>query len=159
MEKLIIIADRGRVRPVKVKPAGDDPQQKPHLIEESGSTVEMRPQSVHQAVTDHAGRFSQGGAVDQRTGMSYGEEHHLEEELETQALKRVAGKIGEIVASAGYPPWRLVVPQEILAALIDVLPPAAHRVLTDPVAGDWTKLPLAELEQRLFFPSKGGWKH
>jgi hypothetical protein len=129
------------------------------LIEESGSTVEMRPQSVHQAVTDHAGRFSQGGAVDQRTGMSYGEEHHLEEELETQALKRIAGKIGEIVASAGYPPWRLVVPQEILAALIDALPPAVHRVLTDPVAGDWTKLPLAELEQRFFFPSKGGWKH
>ena len=159
MEKLIIIADRGRVRPVKVKPAGDDPRQKPHLIEESGSTVEMRPQSVHQAVTDHAGRFSQGGAVDQRTGMSYGEEHHLEEELETQALKRIAGKIGEIVASAGYPPWRLVVPQEILAALIDALPPAVHRVLTAPVAGDWTKLPLAELEQRFFFPSKGGWKH
>ena len=159
MEKLIIIADRGRVRPVKVRPAGVDPQQQLHLEEDSGSTVELRPLSVHQAVTDRAGRFPQGGAVDRLAGMSYGEEHHLEEELEVQALKRVAGKIGEIVASAGYPAWRLVVPQEILAALIEALPPAAHRVLTGPVAGDWTKLPLIELEQRLLHQPKGGWKH
>ena len=48
-------------------------------------------------------------------------------ELETQALERVAAKIGEIVASAGYPVWRLVVPQEIMPALLKALPAAAPR--------------------------------
>lgn len=148
METLIVIANLGRVRSVKFKPAGDDPQDRAHLLEERGSIVEMRPLSIHQAVTDSAGRFPQGGAVDRLAGMSYGEEHHLEAELETQALERVARKIGEIVASAGYPTWRLVIPQEIMAAMLKVLPPGAHQTLGGVVAGDLTKIPLVELEKR-----------
>ena len=60
----------------------------------------MRPASVHQSVSDHAGRFRQGGASASGAGMSYGEEHELEEKLELEALKRVAAKIDEIVAVA-----------------------------------------------------------
>jgi hypothetical protein len=153
MEKLIIIANLGRVRPVKFKPAGDDPLDEAHLLEEPGSTVEMRPQSIHQAVTDSAGRFPQGGPADRLTGMSYGEEHHLEDELEKQALERVAGKIGEIVACAGYPVWRLVIPQEIMPSLLKALPPAAHKTLGGVMAGDLTKLPLPELEKRFLSES------
>jgi hypothetical protein len=152
MQKLIIIANLGRVRPVKFKPAGDDPLQQAHLHEEPGSTVEIRPKSIHEVVTDHAGRFTQSGALDRLGGMSYGEEHHLKAELETQALERVAAKIGEIVASAGYPEWRLVIPQEILPSLLKALPAAAHRALADVVAGDLTKLPLVELEKRFLSP-------
>lgn len=153
MEKLIVIANLGRVRPVKFKPAGDDPLEEAHLLEEPGSTVEMRPQSIHQAVTDSAGRFPQGGPVDRLAGMSYGEEHHLEAELETQALERVAAKIGEIVACAGYPVWRLVIPQEIMPALLRALPPAAYKALGGVVAGDLTKIPLVDLEKRFLHES------
>ncbi len=148
MEKLIIIANLGRVRPVKFKPAGDDPLDEAHLQEDPGSTVEMRPQSIRQAVTDSSGRFPQGAPADRLAGMSYGEEHHLEDELANQALERVAGKIGEIVACAGYPVWRLVIPQEIMPSLLKALPPAAHKTLGGVVAGDLTKIPLRELEKR-----------
>jgi hypothetical protein len=153
MENLIVIANLGRVRPVKFKPAGDDPLEEAHLLEEPGSTVEMRPHSIHQAVTDSAGRFPQGGPADRLTGMSYGEEHHLEAELKTQALERVAAKIGEIVACAGYPKWRLVIPQEIMPALLKALSPAAHKTLGGVVAGDLTKIPLADLEKRFLHES------
>ena len=113
----------------------------------------MRPQSIHQAVTDSAGRFPQGGPADRLAGMSYGEEHHLEAELETQALERVAAKIGEIVACAGYPTWRLVIPQEIMPALLKALPPAAHKTLGGVVAGDLTKIPLVDLEKHFLHES------
>lgn len=148
MEKLIVIANLGRVRPLKFREAGDDPRQKGHLVEEPGSTVEMRPEAIHEVVTDQAGRFSQGGPPGRKAGMSFGEELNLEAELEKQALQRIAGKIGEIVAAEGYPAWRLVIPQTILASLLEALPEAARKALSDTVAGDLTKLPLAELEKR-----------
>jgi hypothetical protein len=148
MQKLIVIANLGRVRPVKYKPAGEDPQDKAHLHEEPGSTVEMRPPSIQQVVTDQAGQFRQSGSSDRLGGRSSGEEHHLKTELANQALERIAGKIGDIVAAAGYPSWRLVFPQELLPSLRKALPAAAAQALCEVVAGDLTKLPLAELEKR-----------
>ena len=148
MQKLIVIANLGRVRPVKFKPAGEDPQDKAHLHEEPGSAVEMRPQSITDVVTDRVGRYRQSGSHDRQGGMSYGEEHHLKSELANQALERIAGKIGEIVADAGYPAWRLVFPQELLPSLRKALPTAVSQALSEVEAGDLTRLPLAELEKR-----------
>ncbi|MEO7101441.1 MAG: host attachment protein [Luteolibacter sp.] len=152
MEKLIIVANLGRVRPIKFKPAGDDPIDQAHLVEVPGSTVEMRPQAIHEVVTDQAGRASQSGPSDRKCGMSYGEEHHLEAELETQALERIAEKIAEIVADEGHPAWRLVIPPEIAPRMIQALPPAVSQALSDVIYGDLTKLPLAELEKRFLSP-------
>jgi hypothetical protein len=148
MKKLIVIANLGRIRPVKFKPAGDDPQDQAHLFEEPGSTLEIRPKSIQEVVTDQAGRFRQSGPSGRQGGMTSGEEHHLKSELEHQALERVAEHIGNIVASAGYPAWQLVFPQENLPSLLKALPTEASRVLADTVPGDLTKLPLAELEKR-----------
>lgn len=149
MKKLIMIANLGRVRPVKFKPAGDDPQDRAHLFEDPGSTLELRPKSIHEVVTDQAGRFRQSGPLNRQGVASTGEEHHLKTELEHQALARVAGKIGDIVAAEGYPAWQLVFPQENLPSLLKALPAAAARALSGTVPGDLTKLPLAELEKRL----------
>lgn len=148
MKKLIVIANLGRVRPVKYKPAGDDPQDRAHLFEDPGSTVELRPKLIHEVVTDQAGRFRQGGPPNRQGGASVGEEHHLKTELEHQALERIAESIGDIVAAAGYPAWRLVFPRENLPSLLKALPAAAALALSDTVPGDLTKLPLAELEKR-----------
>ena len=148
MEKLIVIANLGRIRPVKFRAAGDDPREKAHLVEVPGSLVEMRPETISDVVTDQAGRTSQSGAVDRRGGMSYGEEHNLKSELEKQALERIAAKIGEIVAAEGNPAWKLVAPQTILTALTESLPAAVRKSLADSVAGDLTSLPLPELEKR-----------
>ncbi len=148
MENLIIIANLGRVRPVNYKPAGDDPLEEAHLLEEPEDVSEMRPKHIHEVVTDHAGRFRQGMDHNLDAGMSYGEERHLKAELERQALERIANKIGEIVAAKHYPAWRLVFPQENLPSLLEALPAAAHRVLSDVIPGDLTKIPLVDLERR-----------
>lgn len=148
MEKLIVIANLGRVRPVKFREAGDNPRDRAHLFEDPGSTVEMRPQPIHEVVTDQAGRFTQSGPLGRQAGMSYGEELNLETELQKQALERIAAKIGEIVAAEGYPAWRLVIPQEIMPSLVKNLPVAAKTALADVESGDLTKLPLADLEKR-----------
>jgi len=149
MQKLIVIANLGRVRPVQFKPAGEDPQDKAHLHETPGSAVELRPQSITEVVTDRVGRFRQSGSHNHPGGMSYGEEHHLKTALENQALARIAGTIGDIVAAAGYPAWRLVFPQELLPSLRKTLPAAVSIALAEVMAGDLTRLPLAELEKRL----------
>ena len=150
MEKLIVIANLGRVRPVKFREAGEDPREKAHLVEIPGSIVEMRPEPISALVTDQAGRATQSGPVDRKGGMSYGEEHNLKSELDKQALERIAAKIGEIVAAEGNPAWRLVVPQTILASLVEALPAAARKSLAEKVGGDLTSLPLPELEKRFF---------
>lgn len=147
MEPLIIIANLGRVRVVKLRKTGDDPQQKQHFVESLDSTTELRPEAIHEVVTDHAGRFPQGGATDRLAGMSYGEEHHLEAELETRALHRIAARIAEIVAAEGTPRWRLTAPQPILPALLEALPAAARQALVHSEGGDFTRLTLEDLEQ------------
>jgi hypothetical protein len=151
MQKLLLLANSGRVRFLVFKGNGDDPAEKPHLLEGPGSPVEMRPATIRQTVTDQAGRFSQGGPAGRGAGMSHGDEYELEERLETEALKRVAAKIDEIVSVAGYPSWQLVAPSTVLGPLRDLLPGPTLRVLAHSDTGDFTKLPVADLEKR-FIP-------
>jgi hypothetical protein len=150
MEPLIILANLGRVRIVRHLRAGDDPQRKQHLVEALDSTTELRPEAIHEVVTDHAGRFPQSGPVDRLAGMSYGEEHHLEAELETRALERIAARIAEVVTAEGFPRWRLTAPQPILPALVAALPVGVREALAHSEGGDFTRLPLEELERHFF---------
>ena len=149
MEKLILIANLGRVRALKLREAGLDPQDQAHLSEDPGSPFEMRPEMIREVVTDQAGRFGQSNTVDRKGGMSYGEEHELEAELRAQALGRIAGKISEIVTEEGFPRWRLIATQEHLSSIQDALPTAVRQSMGGAEAGDLTRVPLAELEKRL----------
>lgn len=149
MENLIVIASCGRVRPLEYQAPGDDPIERAHLAEASGGLIEIQQEHMGSVVTDQSGRFGRNTPVGRETGMSYGEEHNLEAELENQAIRDVAAAIGRIVAEADYPPWRLVFPQAQLPALLRNISPAARDTLTHTDAGDWTKLPLSELEKRL----------
>ncbi len=149
MEKLIIIANLGRVRALRFQEAGPDPMVQEHFHEVPGSPFEMRPETISQAVTDQAGRFSQSGATDRLAGMSYGDEYELEAELETKALLRICSKIVEILEAESYPFWRLMATQEILNHLQAKLPERALRCLAHVEAGDLTRMRLVELEKRL----------
>ncbi len=150
MEKLIVISDLGCVRVLKVNPPSDDPRVKPHLTEISGSPAEIRTPMLHQVVTDQAGRFTQSGSADRLTGMSYGEEHHLEEEIETQAIRRVVAKIGELVGDVQpCPPWMLIAPSTILLRIRERLPRQLQDALCRTESADLTGLPIAALERRL----------
>lgn len=149
MQKLLVLANSGRVRFLVFKESGDDPLEQAHLLEAPGSPVEMRPASVQKTVTDQAGRFRQGSGSANGAGMSHGEEHELEAHLESEALKRVAAKIDEIISVAGYPHWQLFAPSTILSELQQALPATSRRCLTRSDTGDLTKFTVAELEKRL----------
>ena len=148
MEPLIILADLGNVRVLKYQAGGDDPARKPHLVELPEAVARFHRDTIHEVVTDQAGRFGRSGPIDRRQGMSYGEEHHLEAELEDQAIRRVAKHAGEIVTKEGLPPWLLVAPAAILRPLEENLSPPARAALARTESADLVSLPVAELEER-----------
>lgn len=149
MEKLIVVASLGCVRPLEFQESGDDPVEQDHLIEEAGRMIEIKHENLSAVVSDQSGRFTQSAPLGRNTGMSYGEDHNLETEREKHALNYVASEIGKIVAAEAPPAWRLIAPKELLPSLSQALPPTARQSLATTEAGDLTKLPIKELEKRI----------
>lgn len=148
MALLIILADLGNVRVLKYQAAGDDPSQQAHLVELADARAGFHRDRISDVVTDHAGRFTRSGPIGTRNGMSYGEEHHLEAELEDRAIHRVAAHIGKIVSQQGSPTWLLVAPSTILHLVEEKLIPEALASLARTESADLVSLPLAALERR-----------
>jgi len=148
MKSLIVLANLGEMRVIKLRPRGDDPVQQDHLHEEPAEHVKDPIKPIHEVVTDQAGRFARGNPVGEQTGMSAGERLPLEKELERGALHRMASRIGEVVAAQGNPSWMLVAPSDILPALKDALPTAAAQSLDETLAADLTGTPVPQLEER-----------
>lgn len=148
MKKLIIAANLGKLRVLKYRAAGEDPIEQDHLLEEPEKSSEQHVNTIQEEVTDQAGRFGRGAAAGFETGMSYGEEHNLEREIERGALNHIAARIDRILNADGYPAWVLAAPQSILARLKDKLPAAASQTLASEVGADLTQCPLQEMEDR-----------
>lgn len=148
MKQLIIAANLGRIRVLKFREAGEDPIEQEHLIEETAESGKEHVSSMSESVTDQSGRFGRGTPVGFETGMSYGEEHHLKDEMERCAMKKIAYRITEVLQREGSPPWILAAPSSILARLKTMLPAAARDSLASSVAADLTRCPLLEMEQR-----------
>ena len=152
MENLILIASLSCVRTLCYLPAGDDPAARDHWVEDVGHKMLLPRVKQGEIVTDQSGRFGQGAPPGYQAGMSYGEDSHLQLELERQALEQVAARITTVVSKSGYPRWSFYFPQEHLPALLERLPEAVRATLMDAHGGDLTKLPLKELEQRFLEP-------
>lgn len=148
MKKLIIAANLGRVRVLKYRAAGEDPIEQDHLLEEPEESSEDHVSTIQETVTDQAGRFGRGTPAGLGTGMSYGDEHNLERELERGALKRIASRIQHVLEQEGGPAWILAAPRTILARLKDHLPSDSLKTLVSDVGADLTQCPLQEMEQR-----------
>lgn len=148
MKKLIIAANLGRVRVLKYRAAGDDPIEEAHLMEQPEKSATQHVRAIHEEVTDQAGRFARGNPVGMQTGMSYGEEHNLEREMERGALKKIAARIERVLDSEGGPHWILAAPQPILDRLSDCLPPRARDTMVSSVGADLTQCGLEEMERR-----------
>lgn len=148
MKSLIVIANLGQVRVLKLRPAGDDPLQQEHLSEVSSGNGKEPPKAIHEVVTDQSGRFGEGNAAGVRTGMSNGEHLKLEAELQRTAMLKIAGQIDEAVAAEGSPPWMLVAPSPILAALKNALAAKTKKALAETYTADLTRTPLREVEGR-----------
>lgn len=148
MNKFIIAANLGRLRVLKFREAGEDPVEQQHLLEEPADSGKQHVKSMRETVTDQAGRFGRGTPVGFETGMSYGEEHHLEAEMERSALKKMAARIDSVLEAEGRPTWILAAPQSILAKLENTLPAAARKTLASTVGADLTRCPLEKMEER-----------
>ncbi len=148
MKKLIIAANLGKVRVLKFRAAGEDPIEQAHLVDEPNALTEVHVSTIPEAVTDQAGRFGRGASVGFETGMSYGEEHNLEREMERDALRRIAFRIGDILKQEGHPVWILAAPQSILAQLEQTLPASARKSLISSVGADLTQCRIQEMEER-----------
>lgn len=148
MKKLIIAANLGRVRVLKFRSAGEDPIEQDHLIEKPDESSKQHVDAIHETVTDQAGRFGRGTPVGLGTGMSYGEEHNLEREMERGALKRIASRIQDILKAEGDPVWILAAPRTMIERLKDSLPASSRKLLLADVGADLTRCPLHEMEQR-----------
>jgi hypothetical protein len=148
MNKLIVLANKSRVRVLRFEAAGDDPQQQEHLREETGEIREpLKP--IREIVTDQQGRWGKSLNGGLRHGMSTGEEHNFELEEERRAVERIAGRIDEAVKNAGSPPWTLVATRPFSSQLKNALCSEVAAKLADCLDGDLSKVPLDELEKRL----------
>ena len=146
MKKLIVLADRSRIRTVAFHEGGDDPVEQDHLADKASAAVEAASRGT--VVTDQSGRFGQGGAAGSEGGMSYGEDHQFDKELERREIARMADAIAEVVSGAGNPSWVLAAPQEILSRLREALPADCSTRLVESVGANLTKEPVAKLEER-----------
>lgn len=148
MKKLIIISDLGRVRALTIR-EGSEPEGIPdHLVEYPGGNWDGTVQSRGDTVTDQSGRFGRNAQPGMAGGMSIGEEHQLDAELERKNLERVVAHISEVVEKAGCPPTVLAAPQAVLKRVEEGLSPAASRVIVSRVGADLTKEPVPKLEKR-----------
>jgi hypothetical protein len=148
MNKLIVLANKSRVRVLKFEKAGDDPRQQDHLREETGQIRELL-KPISEIVTDQQGRWGKSMNAGIGNGMSTGEEHNLELEEEKRAVERIAERIDEIVKNAGSPQWTLVATRPFSSQLKNALCQAVAAKLTDGLDGDLCKMPMDELEKRL----------
>ncbi|MDP3850354.1 MAG: host attachment protein [Luteolibacter sp.] len=148
MKKIIIAANLGNLRVLKYREAGEDPIEQEHLIEEAGESGKVHVKSMQETVTDQAGRFARGGAVGFETGMSHGEEHHLQDEIERNALRQIAARVEYALAAEGHPPWILAAPKPILSRLKGLLSQDSRNSLSSSVGADLTRSPLVEMEKR-----------
>lgn len=152
MNKLIIAANLGRVRVLRVREPGDDPVEQRHLVELPAEAFQGHVDAIHDAVTDQSGRFRQGVGAGVRGGMSFGEEYELKAEIERKAIKRIAGHIDRILDKEGHPHWLLAAPQPILARLLEVLSKPTIDRLGQTIGSDLTNCPLVEMEERFAKP-------
>jgi hypothetical protein len=148
MKKLIVIADLGRLRVLRVRE--DDLAGGPtHLEELTDEVTKGSPERISDVVTDQQGRFASGGPAGQGAGGGAGDRHGLEAEMARQSLVGLAAQIDETVAAAADGGnWLLAAPQAILKQLEEKLSPASREHLHWRVPGDLTKLTLKALEKR-----------
>jgi hypothetical protein len=148
MKKLIIATNLGHVRVLKYRAAGEDPIEQQHLIEEPAESATHHVATIQDAVTDQSGRFGRGDPVGMTTGMSHGEDHNLQAEMQRGIVKKIAARIENLLEAEGRPHWILAAPQPLLARLREILSPNARKSLASTVGADLTRWPLAKLEAR-----------
>ena len=142
--RLLILTDLGMVRVLSFKEAGDNPQNRAHLVELSENELGAPRGAV---TTDSPGKFNRGFAAGNGEAMSHAETK-LDIEVEKRAIAQVAKEICSIVAKMDSGSFTLAAPQEHLKRLEAEMDTACRAKLRDSLGADLTKSSLKDLEKR-----------
>ena len=138
-DKLIIVADLGRVKAYRITHDSLSPTPRLELVEDLEMT-EAHGRLLDK-VTDKAGRFPGNGTGP--GGMSIGENHNLGLETERRLLKKVAERIDSLVKNERV--WYLAAVKEINPRVLENLSPAARQTLSKNISADLIKTPKEQL--------------
>jgi hypothetical protein len=136
-EKIIVLADLGRVKAFRVIP--DMMTSKPRMELVYDCEFPEAHHRVMDMVTDMAGAFPVSG----KPGASIGEDHNLRVETERRLIRQVAEKIGELVR--GQRCWYLAAAENINGRIVELLNPEVRAALFKNLTADLVKTRKQEL--------------
>jgi hypothetical protein len=133
---LLVVTNRGRLVAYRISETGQI-----KLIE----TFEPAEGNlkISEMVTDQAGAFPTG-----KSNTSAYESLPLVEEMETRSIRRIAGKISEILQRVKPSSWGFAALPEFNAAVLEHLDPALREVLVCNLRLDLTNSPPATVRSR-----------
>ncbi len=141
-EKLIVLADLGRMKAYRV--TADEMSTTPRIeVIEEFATLDAHGKLLDK-VTDKAGRFPASGG-NGTGGMSIGENHNLQTELDRRLVKQLAGSIDGLIRKENPPLWFFAAGREINQKIVDELSADVRSRMKKNVPSDLTKVNKTEL--------------
>jgi protein required for attachment to host cells len=134
-DKLIVVADLGRVKAFRVSRDDMSPNSRLELVDD----VELMDAHgrLLDKVTDKAGRFPGNGTGP--GGMSIGEKHGIQEETERRLLRQVVERINTLAKNEHI--WYLAAVKEINPRVVEKLDPDVRSKMAKNISADLIKIP------------------
>ena len=139
---IIIAADLGCLKAFRFTRDEITETRKIELIQRSDS--QEGHERISDRVTDQAGRFPVGNAA-AGGQMSHGENHNLEHEMQSRAIRQLAEEIGQCVAGENPKNWFLAANSEIDQKIVDALDESVRQKLSKRIRRNLTKADKMEL--------------
>ncbi|MCU0771989.1 MAG: host attachment protein [Verrucomicrobia bacterium] len=139
---LVVVADLGCLKAYRLDTTPVQHTPRLELLEEfSSNGGTPKPSEVN---TDSSGRFPRGGAHP-AGGMSDGERHNLALEQRRRLVRKLAGRLSQLLHETGAEDCYLAASREIHNHLIEELEPALRARIVRSVHADLTRVDKAEL--------------
>lgn len=148
MNKIVIVADLGRVRVFRLEKDSLEDKARWCASELESSPLDEVPERIQDEVSDQAGGFARGNASGVPGGRSSGEEHNYQTEHEDRLIRGVAERISKIIDREKPNVWDLAAPQPICKRLQERLSSNAQECLKHVEGLDLTKETVKDIEKR-----------
>lgn len=139
MEKLVVLADMGRLVAYKVT-SDPDGLDSPRVEMVRCMECPDAHTKTSDKVSDSSGRFRRSGRVDNGTRASFGDRHGMKTESRKRLVRNAADQIDSILMEEGMPPWDLAAGSGMNSLLLDYLSPEAISRLRNNLKANLTHL-------------------
>jgi hypothetical protein len=139
-DKLIIVVDLGLLRAYRIDLT---PKGTPRLEPLQQVVLEEAHSRLKDQVTDLAGRY--GAPTQKNRSASIADDHNLRLEAKRRLIRKIAGRITDLVQVNAKNGCWLAAPKEINLQILDELSPAVRKRIQKTVPCDFTKLSPTEL--------------